>query len=362
MRRPPSSGRLRPDEIVSPAGPGVPFPPQEALLVERMPTGPNVWYEPKWDGFRGIFENDGGTLGLWSRNGRPLLRYFPELRPLGDRMPPHSALDGEIVIEQSGRLEFDLMQLRLHPAESRIRRLSAETPARFIAFDVLLWDGEAIHKRPLAERRTFLEQNAKGFELSEITRDPAQAKRWLERLEVLGLDGIVAKRSDLPYMPGSREAVQKVKHHRTIDCVIVGYRTSGKKIASLLLGLYRDDGILDFVGHTSGIGGELESQLQTLLPPLKEEEGTFAKQFAGEFGRIPGGGSRWSAGRDLPWHEVRPELVCEIRFDKLEGERFRHGTRFLRFRPDKEPRQCTWSQLDTARRAGDPTLADLIAR
>ena len=361
-RRYPSAGRLKADEIVSPAGPNVPFPPQEALLVEKIPAGPNVWYEPKWDGFRGILENDGGALGLWSRNGRPLLRYFPELRPLGERMPAHSALDGEIVIERDGRLEFDLMQMRLHPAESRIRRLAAETPSRFIVFDVLLWDGEPVHRRPLAERRAFLEEHVRGFELSELTRDVAKAKTWLERLEVLGLDGIVAKRADLPYMPGSREAVQKVKHHRTVDCVIVGYRTSGKKIASLLLGLYREDGeTLDFVGHTSGIGEELAKQLQELLPPLRQEEGTFAKQFANEFGgRIPGGGSRWSGGKDLPWHEVEPVLVCEVRFDKLEGERFRHGTRFLRFRPDKEPRSCTWAQLDTKARAGDPTLDELV--
>jgi ATP-dependent DNA ligase len=357
----PSAGRLSPDQIVSPAGPNVPFPPQEALLVEKMPSGPNIWYEPKWDGFRGVLENDGGALGLWSRNGRPLLRYFPELRPLGEKMPPHSALDGEIVIEHDGRLEFDLMQMRLHPAESRIKKLSAETPSRFIAFDVLLWNGEPLHRKPLAERRAFLEKNVKGFELSEITRDVDTAKMWLERLEVLGLDGIVAKRADLPYMPGSRDAVQKVKHHRTIDCVIVGYRTSGKRIASVLLGLYRPDGTLDFVGHTSGIGSELEPQLQKLLPPLLEEEGTFAKQFAGEImGRIPGGGSRWSQGRDLPWHEVRPEIVCEIRFDKLEGERFRHGTRFIRFRPDTDPKQCTWDQLDTKRRKGDPALAELV--
>ena len=358
----PSAGRLSPDEIVSPAGPNVPFPPQEALLVETFPTGPNIWYEPKWDGFRGVFENDAGTLGLWSRNGRPLLRYFPELRPLGERLPPHSALDGEIVIEQEGRLEFDLMQMRLHPAESRIRKLSVETPARFIAFDVLLWNGEPLHRRPLAERRAFLEQHVTGFELSETTRDVAKAKMWLERLEVLGLDGIVAKRADLPYMPGSRDAVQKVKHHRTIDCVIVGYRTSGKRIATLLLGLYRDDGTLDFVGHTSGIPVPLEKELQSVLPPLVEEEGTFAKQFEemATIGRVPGGGSRWSGGKDLPWHEIKPVLVCEVRFDKLEGERFRHGTRFMRFRTDKEPRDCTWAQLDTTRRKGDPVLPDLL--
>jgi ATP-dependent DNA ligase len=361
-KRYPSAGRLSPDEIVSPAGPNVPFPPQEALLVEKMPVGPNVWYEPKWDGFRGVFENDGGTLGLWSRNGRPLLRYFPELRAQGERMPPHSALDGEIVIEQAGRLEFDLMQMRLHPAESRIKKLSGEFPATFIAFDVLLWDGEPIHKRPLAERRAFLEENVKGFQLSEITRDVDKAKMWLQRLEVLGLDGIVAKRTDLAYMPGSREAVQKVKNHRTIDCVVVGYRTSGTRVATLLLGLYRDNGVLDFVGHTSGIPAKLEAELQKILPPMKEDEGTFAKQFAEFEGRIPGGGSRWSGGKDLPWHEVRPELVCEVRFDKLEGERFRHGTRFIRFRPDKEPRQCTWSQLDLARRQDDPELGDLLRR
>src|SRR5213594_5182850 len=356
MRRPPSSGRLRPDEIVSPAGSAVPFPPQEALLVERMPTGPNIWYEPKWDGFRGVLENDGAALGLWSRNGRPLLRYFPELRPLGERMPPHSALDGEIVIEQDGRLEFDLMQLRLHPAESRIRKLSAETPAKFIAFDVLLWNGEPLHQRPLSERRAFLEKNVTGFELSEITRDVEQAKMWLERLEVLGLDGVVAKRADLPYMPGSREAVQKVKHHRTIDCVIVGYRTSGTKIASLLLGLYRDDGTLDFVGHTSGIAGPLQKQLQQMLPPLLKEDQTIEQ----EWGRTPEGGSRWSQGKDLPWHEIRPEIVCEVRFDKMEQERFRHGTRFMRFRPDKEPKQCTWEQVKPTAKPGDPRLDDLL--
>ena len=366
-KRYPSAGRLRPQDIVSPAGPNVPFPPQEALLVEKIPEGPNWWYEPKWDGFRGVLENDGGTLGLWSRNGRPLLRYFPELRPLGEQLPPHSALDGEIVIEQQGRLEFDLMQMRLHPAESRIKKLSAEIPAMFITFDALLWNGEAIHTRPLVERRAFLERNARGFRLSQTTRDVAKARSWLERLEVLGLDGIVAKRTDLSYKPGSREAVQKVKHHRTIDCVIVGYRTSGKRIASLLLGLYRDDGSLDFVGHTSGIAGELEAQLQTLLPPLAVEQGTFAKRFEAavaeleaEGRRIPGAGSRWSGGKDLPWHEVEPKVTCEVRFDKLEGDRFRHGTRFMRFRPDKEPRDCTWSQLDTERRAGDPTLAELL--
>ncbi|HUG07140.1 MAG TPA: ATP-dependent DNA ligase, partial [Candidatus Limnocylindria bacterium] len=202
-------------------GPNVPFPPQEAELVEEIPTGPTWQYEPKWDGFRGVLENDNGEIALWSRNGRPLLRYFPELRPLGELLPPHSALDGEIVIERDGRLDFDAMQMRLHPAESRIRRLAAETPATFIAFDVLLWNGEPVHTRPLAERREKLLDVAKGFTLSVTTSDVATAKHWLERLELIGLDGIIAKRVDSPYRPGSREVVKKVKYHKTCDCVIV---------------------------------------------------------------------------------------------------------------------------------------------
>ena len=360
-------------------GPNVPFPPQEALLVESLPAGERWQYEPKWDGFRGVLENDGGELALWSRNGRPLLRYFPELRSLGDLLPPHSALDGEIVIQREGRLEFDLMQLRLHPAESRIRRLAAETPATFIAFDVLVWDGEPVHRRPLHERRAELERVGRRFTLSPYSRDLEVAEHWLRRLESIGLDGVMAKKLDLPYLPGSRDAVVKVKHHRTADCVIVGYRLertkeaarrptqederrlekrsayrlSGKRIATMLLGLFRDDGTLDFVGHTSGIPAALQKQLQELLPPLAS-----TGQLTG--GRVPGAESRWSQGKDLPWTEVQPVLVCEVRFDKLEGDRFRHGTRFLRFRPDKEPRQCTWDQVRGAAREGDPTLGGLL--
>ena len=336
-------------------GPSVPFPPQEAELVETIPEGAGWQYEPKWDGFRGVLENDNGELALWSRNGRPLLRYFPELRPLGGLLPPHSALDGEIVIEREGRLDFDAMQMRLHPAESRIRKLSAETPATYVAFDVLLWNGEPVHERPLAERRKKLIEVASGFTISITSADIAVARRWLERLEVIGLDGIICKRIDVAYKPGSREAVKKVKHHKTVDCLIVGYRTSGERIATLLLGLYREDGTLDFVGHTSGIPVALQKQLQEMLPPLREE----STHFGGD-SRIPGGGSRWSQGRDLPWHEVRPELVCEVRYDKMEDERFRHGTRFLRFRPDKDARQCTWDQVRPRPGPGDPILSELL--
>jgi len=336
-------------------GPNVPFPPQEAELVEEIPVGEKWQYEPKWDGFRGVLENDGGELALWSRNGRPLLRYFPELRPLGDLLPPHSALDGEIVIERDGRLDFDAMQMRLHPAESRIRKLAAETPSTYIAFDVLLWDGEEFHTKTLRERRPALLAKAKGFRISPASIDIAQAKAWLDRLETLGLDGIIAKRLDVPYMPGSREAVRKVKKHKTADCVIVGYRVNGTRIAVLNLGLYQQDGTLDFAGHTSGIAGPLQQQLQAMLPPLRVEQEPTT-------GRHPRVESRWSQGRELEWIPVEPKTVCEVRFDKVEDDRFRHGTRFMRFRPDKDPKECTWEQVRPRKKRGDPTLEDLLVR
>src|ERR671931_695661 len=203
-------------------GKRVPFPPMEAELVAELPREGAWRYEPKWDGFRGVLENDGGELALWSRNGRPLLRYFPELRALGDMLPRDSALDGEIVIERDGALDFDALQTRLHPAESRVRKLAAEIPARFIAFDVLLWDGKPVHERPLEERRAELERRGEGFTLSPATRDRARAEQWLERLEAARLDGVVAKRLALPYLPGSRDGAVKFKRHRTADCVVAG--------------------------------------------------------------------------------------------------------------------------------------------
>jgi ATP-dependent DNA ligase len=328
----------------------------EAELVDELPRG--EWqYEPKWDGFRGVLENDGGELALWSRNGRPLLRYFPELRPLGDLLPPHSALDGEIVISRDGQLDFDAMQLRLHPAESRVRKLSAEIPAEYIAFDLLLWDGEPVHKRPLEERRRELERRAKGFRLSPTSDDADRAQEWLLRLEAAGLDGVIAKRLGVPYLPGSRDGVVKVKHHRTADCVIVGFRWSDKvegQISTLLLGLYDDKGNLDFVGHASGFPAAVRKQLHELLPPLQEPG-----YISGE--RVPGGQSRWTRGKELDWNPVRPELVCEVRYDKLERNRFRHGTRFLRFRPDKNPDQCTWREVRPPRKPDDPTVESLFA-
>src|SRR6476661_2658734 len=248
----------------------LPFPPMEAELVTELPEG--KWqYEPKWDGFRGVMENLKGELAVWSRNGRPLLRYFPELREVGELLPPDSALDGEIVIERDGVLDFDAMQMRLHPAESRIRKLSAEIPAEFIAFDILRWKGEPVDKLPLEKRRAKLQRVGKKLRLSPVTRDRDVAADWLNRLEAAGLDGVVAKRLGVPYLPGSREGVVKVKEHKTADCVVAGFRWKGDRetIATLLLGLYREDGGLDYVGSCA-VAAKMRKEVAALVLPLVE--------------------------------------------------------------------------------------------
>jgi ATP-dependent DNA ligase len=330
----------------------------EAELVTELPDADGWQYEPKWDGFRGVLENLKGELNLWSRNARPLLRYFPELRALGDVLPPDSALDGEIVIERDGVLDFDAMQLRLHPAESRVRKLAAEIPAEFITFDVLRWKGEALNELPLEKRRRKLEQVAKKFRLSPVTRDRVQAEAWLQGLQAAGLDGVVAKRLGLPYLPGSRDGVVKVKPYKTADCVIVGFRWSEKgegRISTLLLGLYDTSGGLDFVGHCSGFPAPVRRELEEELPKLRAPG-----SISGD--RVPGGQSRWTRGKELDWNPVEPKLVCEVRFDKLEKNRFRHGTRFLRFRPDKNPKDCTWREVRPPRRPDDLTVPQLLGR
>ncbi len=323
----------------------------EAQLVRSLPEGDGWQYEPKWDGFRGVFENDGGELALWSRNERPLLRYFPELRPLGDLLPPHSALDGEIVIARDGALDFDSMQTRLHPAESRIRKLSAEIPAQFVVFDMLLWDGEPVWKQPLEERRTRVEA-LDGFGTSPCTRDLAEARAWLDRFESMGLDGVVAKKLGLPYLPGSRDGVVKVKEEKTADCVVVGLRRKkdGEKIATLLLGLYREDGGLDYVGSCA-VAARAHDEIAARVLPLLEDapERRFSEP------------NRWGTG-ELEESAIRPELVVEVRYDKVQGNRFRHGTKLLRFRPDKDAAQCTWEQVRPGRRRGDPTVEELLAQ
>jgi ATP-dependent DNA ligase len=332
-------------------GRNVPFPPMEAELVKELPSGDGWQFEPKWDGFRGVLENDGGELALWSRKGRPLLRYFPELRPLGDLLPQHSAIDGEIVIARDGVLDFDSMQLRLHPAESRVRRLSAEIPADFIAFDVLLWDREPVHRRPLEERREELERVGEGFRLSPKTPDAERAQEWLDGFEAAGLDGVIAKRLGLPYLPGSREGVLKVKPFKTADCVIVGLRWKEKptRIATLLLGLYNDDGKIDYVGSAAVAASRHAQIAERVLPLLRDApQRGFSEP------------NRWGTG-ELEEAAVRPELVAEVRYDKVQGNRFRHGTRFLRFRDDKDAKQCTWREVRPPRNPNDPTFESLLA-
>jgi ATP-dependent DNA ligase len=320
----------------------------EAQLVPELPEG-DWQYEPKWDGFRGVIENDGGELAVWSRNERPLLRYFPELAAPGKKLPAHSALDGEIVIEQDGKLDFDSLQLRLHPAESRIRKLSAEIPARFIAFDVLLWKGEPVWQLPLEQRRKRLERLKLPFAVSPASHDPEQARHWLATLEKAGLDGVVCKRLGTAYLPGSREGAVKVKQHKTADCAVVGVRwkEKPKRLATLLLGLYEGDE-LHYVGSCAVSPARHDETLALVRPLLK---GAPDRGF-----REP---NRWGSG-ELEESALRPELVVEVRYDKVERYRIRHGTRFLRFRPDKNARDSTWEQVRGKRRRGDPTVSSLL--
>jgi len=294
----------------------------EAELVSELPEGDGWQYEPKWDGFRGVLENDGGELALWSRKERPLLRYFPELRPLGELLPPHSALDGEIVIARDGVLDFDSMQTRLHPAESRVRKLAGEIPAEFIAFD-----------------------------LSPCTTEVDDARGWLDTFEAAGLDGVIAKRVDLPYMPGSREAVVKVKPYKTADCVVVGLRWKSKpeRIATMLLGLYRDDGEIDYVG-SAAVAASKHAQIAERLLPLVDAKSE--RRFSEP--------NRWGTG-ELEEAALKPKLVAEVRYDKVQGNRFRHGTRFIRFRDDKDPSDCTWREVRPPRNPNDPTFESLLA-
>ena len=299
------------------------------------------------------------TTAASSRSGRATSARCFATSPSSSRsarcFPPLRARRGDRDLEE-GQARLRLDAAPAPPSGEPDSKLSAEIPAQFIVFDILLWKGEKLHKLPLEKRRKELERKAKRFQLSPYTRDPEEAARWLDRIEAAGLDGVVAKRLDSPYRPGSREAVAKVKKYKTADCVIVGFRYSEKaegRISTLLLGLYDKDGDLDFVGHCSGITASLRKQIEAELPKL-EMPGFVSDK------RIPGGQSRWTQGRELDWHPVRPELVCEVRYDKLERNRFRHGTRFLRFRPDKDPKDCTWREVRPPRRRGDPTVESLL--
>jgi ATP-dependent DNA ligase len=315
----------------------------EALLASELPLGKGWQFEPKWDGFRCLAHREGDKVTLTSKSGKPLARYFPEvverLRQLKSRQ---FLLDGELVIPVGDALSFEALQQRLHPAESRVRKLAKETPAELMVFDLIELDGASLARRPLLKRRERLEQFLRknvtaGVQLSPMTCDRDIALGWLKRSGG-ALDGVIAKRSDLEYRAGER-AMIKVKQQRTADCVVGGFRYSGKKheVGSLLLGLYDDEGLLNHVGFTSAIPSAERSRLTKDLEALIEPPGFT--------GRAPGGPSRWNTERTGDFEPLRPTLVVEVRYDQITGRRFRHGTGFLRWRPDKEPKQCTFDQL-----------------
>jgi ATP-dependent DNA ligase len=315
----------------------------EALLAAELPEGDGWQFEPKWDGFRCLARRDGDEVALTSRSGKPLGRYFPEvLEMLGGTEEKAFVLDGELIIAIGDTLSFDALQLRLHPAESRIRKLAKETPAELMAFDLLELAGTSLAGQPLAKRREALERffannQVPGLHLSPATRDRATALRWLERSGG-ALDGVIAKRASQEYRPGER-AMVKVKQQRTADCVVGGFRYAEKKkeVGSLLLGLYDDQGLLNHVGFTSAIPAKERPALTNKLESLIEPPG-----FTGS---APGGPSRWKTERTGQWEPLKPVLVVEVRYDQVTGRRFRHGTGFLRWRPDKDPKQCTFEQL-----------------
>lgn len=320
--------------------------------IQELPVGPDWLYEPKWDGFRALLFWDGQELYLQSRDCKPLARYFPELvAGLSAATPTGLVLDGEIVIATPGGLDFDALLLRIHPAASRIEKLSQETPASFVAFDLLCADGEDLRDRPQSERRERLDKLLAGARrpliLSPATRDPEKALEWFEQFEGAGLDGVIAKNLTLPYRSDQR-VMGKLKHRRTADCLVGGFRwaknAEGTAVGSLLLGLYDDQGNLHHVGFTSSFKAAEKKALVALLEPYKDATG----EAGFGHGRTPGALSRWTAGKDLSWEALRPELVCEVYFDHLQGDRFRHGTTFVRWRDDKPPAQCTYAQLESA--------------
>jgi ATP-dependent DNA ligase len=324
-----------------------PFPPMEALSVAEIPSGPEWQYEPKWDGFRCLIFREGDRIELQSKAGQPLTRYFPELVEDIRRVKAEKlVLDGEIVVPVERTFSFDALLHRIHPAQSRVNKLAQETPALLIAFDLLLdGDGKPLIDLPLSERRRKLDllapkyfRGTKRIRLSPATSKLVEAKRWLDRVGAT-LDGIIAKRLDLPYRSGDRSGMQKIKNYRSADCVVGGFRYNEGKpvVGSLLLGLYDDNGRLNHVGFTSTIKRtekpELTRKLESLIAP------------PGFTGNAPGGPSRWSTTRSGEWQPLKPVFVVEVCFDHFSGERFRHGTKLMRWRPDKSPRQCTLNQV-----------------
>ncbi len=332
-----------------------PVAPMLAKLSRELPREPGLFYEPKWDGFRCIVFRDRDEVVLGSRNEKPLTRYFPELvEALGRELPPRCVMDGEIVIAGAGGLDFDALSQRIHPAEKRIRQLAASTPASFVAFDLLAHDDVSLMDAPYARRRSELEgvlaAASPPVHLTPVTADPDVAADWFARFEGAGLDGVVAKASDLAYLP-DRRAMLKVKHQRTADCVVGGFRThkDGAGVGSLLLGLHDASGSLHHVGVASGFSVARRRDLVAELAPYRADalEGHPWAGWAEAARRTPGGTNRWNAGKDMSWEPVRPEAVCEVSYDHLQGDRFRHATSFVRWRPDREPVSCTYAQLET---------------
>jgi ATP-dependent DNA ligase len=336
----------------------VPIEPMLAKSADDLPTGDGFAFEPKWDGFRSIIFRSGGLLYMQSRDLRPLDRYFPELHDsLLAALPEECVLDGEIVIATERGLSFDLLQLRLHPAASRVAKLAQENPSSFVAFDALALAGEDLRKLSQRERRARLEQALAGCKpplyLTPITRERPVAVEWLQQFEGAGLDGVIAKPEAGAYEPGKR-AMIKIKHARTADCVVAGFRWhkdgKGTLIGSLLLGLYDDSGTLQHVGVTSAFTMQVRKELVAELAPLRENalaEHPWREWASSEVdSRMPGAQSRWSAGKDLSWEPLRLERVAEVKYDHLQGSRFRHATHFLRWRPDKQAADCRYDQLE----------------
>lgn len=335
--------------------------PMDALAAPELPTGDDWQYEPKWDGFRAITSRRGEEIEIQSKSGQPLARYFPDVAAaLQELRATEFVLDGELVVPVDGNLSFDELQLRLHPAASRVKMLAERRPALYLVFDLLTDDkGANLVSLPLRERRPHLEAfaqkylSAKGtVRLSPATCDLKTARRWLQKFAG-GLDGIIAKRVDAPYEPGERSgAMQKIKNIRTADCVVGGFRYASAKrvVGSLLLGLYGDDGLLHHVGYTSSIAAAERAALTHKLEKLRHEPGFT--------GRSPGGPSRWSTERSGEFEPLKPELVVEVQYDHLSGGRFRHGTKLLRWRPDKAPEQCLMSQVERESRSPLGLLAE----
>ncbi len=340
-----------------------PVKPMLAKLAREMPAPAGMLYEPKWDGFRCIVFRDGDEVALGSRNEKPLTRYFPELPPaLMANVPERCVLDGEIVIVGEHGLAFEALLQRIHPAASRIKMLAETTPASFVAFDLLALGDDDLRPRPFGERRTALEGALAGAQppihLTPATGDALLAAEWFDRFEGAGLDGVVAKPLSLPYRENER-VMWKVKHARTADCVVAGFRVhkDGAGVGSLLLGLFDDEGTLHHVGVASSFTVVRRKELVEELAPYRDNAvaghpwAAWAEAeaaAAAKGGRMPGGQSRWNAGRNMEWQALRPELVAEVAFDHLQGDRFRHATSFVRWRPEREPASCTYAQLDVA--------------